>query len=77
MGNAGVLVAAGLIAGEALMGLVIATFAFFDIQLPALFENPNWLLGIAFLALVGIIMILVPLSKAGRPDEEAPPMAVM
>jgi putative OPT family oligopeptide transporter len=77
VGNAGVLVAAGLIAGEALMGLCIAALAFFEIKLPAVFADPSWLVGIAVMVAVGAVMILVPLAKAGRPDEEAPPQAVM
>lgn len=77
VGNAGVLVAAGLIAGEALMGLCIAALAFFEVKLPAVFSDPCWLLGLAVMAVVGAMMVFVPLSKAGRADEEAPPQAVV
>jgi putative OPT family oligopeptide transporter len=75
--NTGVLVAAGLIAGEALMGLAIAGLAFGDIALPKIFEEPSWLVGMAFLALIGYFMIYVPLKNAGRPDEAPPPPVVM
>jgi len=75
--NAGVLTASGLIAGEALTGLLIAAFRFFEWPLPAVFANPSILLGFAVLAILGVVMVTVPLSKAGRPDEPAPPTAIM
>jgi putative OPT family oligopeptide transporter len=75
--NAGVLTASGLIAGEALTGLLIAAFRFFEWPLPAVFANPSILLGFAVLAILGVVMVTVPLAKAGRPDEPAPPTAIM
>jgi putative OPT family oligopeptide transporter len=75
--NAGVLTASGLIAGEALTGLVIAAFRFKEIALPQIFANPNVLLGFAVLALLALYMIAIPLRNAGQPDEPAPPTAIM
>jgi putative OPT family oligopeptide transporter len=75
--NSGVLTASGLIAGEAMMGLVIAGLRFFDIKLPVLFAQPSFLAGMAVLALVAFVMVKLPLSHAGSPDEPAPPTAVM
>ncbi len=75
--NAGVLTASGLIAGEALMGLVVATFRFFEWPLPEIFKQPSILAGFAVLILLGILMVRVPLANAGRPDEPAPPTAIM
>ncbi len=75
--NAGVLTASGLIAGEALMGLVVATFRFFEWPLPEIFKEPSFLAGLAVLALVGFVMVRVPLANAGSPDEPAPPTAIM
>jgi putative OPT family oligopeptide transporter len=75
--NAGVLTASGLIAGEALMGLVVATFRFFEWPLPEIFKDPSFLAGLAVLALVGYVMVKVPLANAGSPDEPAPPTAIM
>ncbi|MEK7404992.1 MAG: oligopeptide transporter, OPT family [Acidobacteriota bacterium] len=75
--NAGVLVASGLIAGEALMGLVKATFQFFDQPIPHVLEQPPFLTGLVVLALLGLLMIRVPLANAGRADEPAPPTAIM
>ena len=75
--NAGILTASGLIAGEALTGLVKATFQFFDLPLPKIFEHPSILAGFAVLALLAFVMVRVPLANAGRPEEPAPPTAIM
>jgi len=75
--NAGVLTASGLIAGEALTGLVVATFKFFEWPLPEIFAEPSIYAGLAVLALIAFIMIKVPLASAGRADEPAPPTAMM
>jgi putative OPT family oligopeptide transporter len=75
--NAGVLTASGLIAGEAMMGLVIAAFRFFEIKLPAVFPEPSVVAGLAVMALLGFTMVKVPLASAGSPDEPAPPTAIM
>jgi putative OPT family oligopeptide transporter len=75
--NAGVLTASGLIAGEALTGLLIALFVLRDIKLPEIFKSPPALLGFGVLAILAIYMIQVPLRNAGSPDEPAPPTAIM
>jgi putative OPT family oligopeptide transporter len=75
--NAGVLTASGLIAGEALMGIVIAVFKFKRWPLPVIFAHPHVLLGFVVLLIVTIVMVRVPLANAGRPDEPAPPTAIM
>jgi putative OPT family oligopeptide transporter len=75
--NVGVLVASGLIAGEALAGLVIATLNFRDWQLPEFFGNPSYLLGVVVMALIGGLLTAIPLRNAGSPDEPAPPTAMM
>ncbi len=75
--NAGVLVASGLIAGEALMGLLVAGYVFFTKgALPPLeWAGSNWL---AVLVLIGLgaFLVLKPLNSAGKPDEPPPPQAV-
>ena len=78
--NAGVLAASGLIAGEALIGLLIAavigwraSHRFWVIDMGAI---APWL-AIAVFALLAWYLIVVPLRKAGDPDEPPPPMAVM
>ena len=83
--NAGVLTASGLIAGEALTGLALAALAFWDVKLPQVFDvknglfrmEPHALLGFVVLAVLGYYMIRVPLRNAGKPDEPAPPTAIM
>ena len=75
--NVGVLTASGLIAGEALMGLVIATFRFFEWPLPVIFKEPSYLFGSAVIALLGLLLVRLPLANAGSPDEPAPPAAMM
>ena len=75
--NAGVLTASGLIAGEALTGLLIALFVLRDIQLPVIFKSPPVLLGFGVLAILAIYMIQMPLRNAGNPDDPAPPTAIM
>jgi hypothetical protein len=42
-----------------------------------LFENPSFYSGLAAMALIIFIMLKVPLSNPGRPDEPAPPTAMM
>ena len=73
--NAGVLTASGLIAGEALCGLVIA--GVWRGATPQIFQSPHWIgMIIAGAALVAV-MIRVPLANAGRPEDPAPPTAIM
>ncbi len=75
--NTGILLAAGLIAGEALIGLVFAALAFFEFPLPEIFSDPSYLISLAIFALIGWILIQIPLKNAGKADEPAPPTAVM
>jgi putative OPT family oligopeptide transporter len=75
--NVGVLVASGLIAGEALAGLVTATFNFQDLPLPVIFKNPSYWAGLVVMAVIAWVLVRIPLANAGRPDEPAPPVAMM
>jgi len=75
--SVGVLAASGLIAGEALMGLVTATFNFFAIRIPVIFKEPSYILGLGVLALLAITLIQVPLANAGRPEDPPPPAAIV
>ncbi|HVN74883.1 MAG TPA: oligopeptide transporter, OPT family [Thermoanaerobaculaceae bacterium] len=76
--NAGVLTASGLIAGEALMGLVVAAVVFFRKEgFPSIVWAYAGPMAIPMaLVLIGYL-IFTPLGKAGAPDEPAPPTAVM
>jgi len=80
--NTGVLLAAGLIAGEALIGLLFAGLAIAEVEydkwfvsllsfLPFPFE-----VSIIIFAFVIWLLIQIPLNNAGRPEDPAPPPAV-
>jgi putative OPT family oligopeptide transporter len=86
--NAGVLTASGLIAGEALMGLVVAGVVAAiattaapgqPIGFPQVPGFGGWAGWLAIPVMLFLLVYLVrrPLSKAGAPDEPAPPTAVM
>lgn len=75
--NAGVLVSSGLIAGEALCGLITAYFAWREIKTWEIFAEPSYLMGLLVLGLLAMLLIRIPLSAAGRADEPAPPTAMM
>ena len=79
--NAGVLAASGLIAGEALVGLLVAGVVAFrsDNKFPQIeaFSGIAPWLAIPVVALLAAYLIYVPLGKAGAADEPAPPTAVM
>ncbi len=75
--NAGILTASGLIAGEALIGLVWSGMQFLPAGMIPDFKNPNYLIGFAVLLGLAVLMIRLPLSNAGSPDEPAPPAAMM
>jgi putative OPT family oligopeptide transporter len=76
--NAGVLTASGLIAGEALLGLVWAGLQFAPKWArPQVFDHPLYLAGIGVMVALAILMIGVPLSSAGDPNEPAPPVGMM
>jgi uncharacterized membrane protein len=80
--NAGVLTASGLIAGEALCGLVVAGFRAAEKSkghsiLPDFtWAGTDWS-SIVVLIAIAALMIRLPLKSAGRPDEPAPPTAIM
>jgi len=82
--NVGVLAASGMIAGEAMVGLLVATVRFFDGKMPILFgaggfieSEPSYLLGLAVIGLLAFILLRLPMANAGRPEDPAPPQAIM
>lgn len=80
MDNTGVLLASGLIAGEALMGLIFAIVAVINFDLlkaMVVFQNPTFLLSLLVFVAVGYVLIYIPLKNVGKPDEPAPPSAMM
>src|SRR5882724_33502 len=83
MENAGILTSSGLIVGEALLGLVWAGLQFIPSwqppnHPPSIFQDPSYVVG-GMIVLLGLttLMIWLPLSSAGSPDEPAPPTAMM
>jgi len=88
--NVGILLAAGLIAGEALTGLLRAGWKFFFLQdilridVPEIFKTATYfgtvdryIGGLIVLALIALYLIKVPLRNAGAADEPPPPSAVI
>jgi len=75
--NAGVLTASGLIAGEALCGLVIAAIVGSNHALWHIDIGDFAFSGLIGLAVLIFVMMRIPLSNAGSPDEPAPPTAIM
>jgi len=81
--NTGVLLAAGLIAGEALIGLVFAGLAVGNIDYASFLERTLGFAPLKFwasllvFAFIAWFLVRIPLKNAGSPDEPAPPSAVM
>jgi putative OPT family oligopeptide transporter len=78
--NIGVLLASGLIAGEALMGLVIAIFAVGNIFLYdffSFFQHPPFAISLVVLALIALVLVWLPVKNAGDPNVPVPPSAAM
>jgi len=64
--NVGVLISSGLIAGEALLGLLFAGLAFAEIKLFELFESPTYILSLISILIIGFLMIRLPLGSAKK-----------
>src|SRR5271170_1107105 len=79
--NAGVLAASGLIVGESLLGLVwagiVAVSKSRNWAIPQIFAHPSYLVGLMIMVGLAVIMIRIPLSGAGDPNEPAPPVGMM
>lgn len=61
--NTGILLSSGLIAGEALMGLVFALLAFFDVKLFHMFKEPSFIWSVVAIVLIGVFLVKVSLGK--------------
>jgi len=53
----------GLIAGEALIGLLFAGLAFADIKLFRMFSEPSFIGSIIAIFLIWVFLVGIPLSK--------------
>lgn len=71
MENTGILIASGLIAGEALMGLLIAALAFENISVPHILEHPSFVVSIVVVVLIGWALVRFPLKSAKKTDGAA------
>lgn len=59
-GNTGTLLASGLIAGEAFVGILFAALAFNDVALPEVFARPAYLASVASMAILGAVLVTLP-----------------
>jgi len=83
--NAGILTASGLIAGEALCGIGVAAVIarklahdpHAEAKLYQFVLGNHLITAVIALAALVAVMILVPLANAGRPEDPAPPTAIM
>ena len=78
--NTGILLSAGLIAGEALIGLLFAFFAVMDWQVPEIFEQTGSMLqftpALLVFLVIGWVLVRIPMNNAGDPHQPAPPQAI-
>lgn len=65
--NIGILLASGLIAGEALVGLLFAGLAFGKIEIWR-FSDPSFLTSIAIFIIIGIVLVRIPLRRSAGSD---------
>jgi hypothetical protein len=59
------------------MGLVVAAFALFEVSLPEFSKAPSYAAGLAILGGLAVMMIRTALGNAGRPEDPAPPSAMV
>lgn len=75
--NNGILLAAGLIAGEALIGLLFAGLAFGEIKLFEISADPSFIISLIVFAFIAWLLVQIPVKNAGKPDDPAPPQVSM
>lgn len=62
--NTGTLLASGLIAGEALIGILFAALAFAEVHLLEVFKNPSYLVSFIVMLLVGSLLVTIAARRA-------------
>ena len=75
--NTGILLASGLIAGEALTGLLFAPLKIANIDFKQRLYDPHVMIGFVIITLIALVLIYIPMRNAGKPDEPAPPQAMV
>ncbi|MGB7297253.1 MAG: OPT/YSL family transporter, partial [Candidatus Aminicenantales bacterium] len=68
--NTGTLLASGLIAGEALVGILFATLAFAEIEFFKAFDQPSYWLGLIGLLAIGAFLVIRAIGAAGRRESQ-------
>ncbi|MFN3134622.1 MAG: OPT family oligopeptide transporter [Candidatus Kryptonium sp.] len=66
--NNGTLLASGLIAGEALMGLIFAGLAFYEIKIKPITPTPSYLISLIVIVLIALLLILTPIRYASQTE---------
>ena len=69
--NIGVLIASGLVAGEAITNLAFAPFKIAKVEFFKIFADPPLIIGFAVLAFIAFVLIQFPLKNAGKPEEDS------
>jgi putative OPT family oligopeptide transporter len=62
LNNTGILLSSGLIAGEALIGLLFAGLAFADIKVFHMFVVPSFVVSLVAIAIIGIFLVWTPIK---------------
>ncbi len=68
--NNGTLLASGLIAGEALMGLIFAGLAFYEVKIKPITPTPSYLISLIVIVLIALLLILTPIRYASQTEEK-------
>lgn len=68
--NNGTLLASGLIAGEALMGLIFAGLAFYEIKIKPITPTPSYLISLIVIVLIALLLILTPIRYASQTESK-------
>jgi putative OPT family oligopeptide transporter len=80
--NTGILLASGLIAGEALTGLAFAPFKIMNFKIFSIFSDPESspmaiIISAVVLIIIAVTLIRIPVKNAGSADAPAPPSAAV
>ncbi len=68
--NNGILLASGLIAGEALMGLIFAGLAFYEVKIQPITPTPSYLISLFVILVIALILIITPVRYASQGEKK-------